>query len=429
MKNNEKRNYISDIGKKLNIIYGNVFIKHKKKNKKLFLKYLREHLDNYLLNENEKSKNSDIFKVLTKKRAKIMSDVDDDNDSIFNDNQKYHINTSYKYHQLHLEKIERLKTSHFKNEIPRRLTYDPNYNLVKKKIITGPKWNSMTGRKSGKKIFSNNSFSQPNNLIIPTIQKKEKKEKIKIQNFKTITKNYSSNNISQKLKKIAKNLIINKSPINIIKKPLKKIITTSKSKKVSPKKEIEVKSVFPQLYTPQTIYLKENDIKDKNLKHIFLINTSPKNNIVHKKLVKSYTKIFRNNVIGLNNEQIKAINEFRNLKNNNLKTQLKKLKTKKTLNKKYNLSLNNIKNDFCCKKLRGENSITGISNSEKSFNYLINKSLIDKNNKEIIRNNYRSLFLDFYKFKKNREFYKYDADKIYDFSFSKLDNKTFRDVK
>ena len=38
MKNNEKRNYISDIGKKLNIIYGNVFIKHKKKNKKLFIK-------------------------------------------------------------------------------------------------------------------------------------------------------------------------------------------------------------------------------------------------------------------------------------------------------------------------------------------------------------------------------------------------------
>ena len=224
-------------------------------------------------------------------------------------------------------------------------------------------------------------------------------------------------------------MIINKSPINVIKKPLKKTTTTSKSKKVSPKKEIEVKSVFPQLYTPQTIYLKENDIKDKNLKHIFLINTSPKNNIAHKKLVKSYTKIFRNNVVGLNNEQIKAINEFRNLKNNNLKAQLKKLKTKKTLNKKYNLSLNNIKNDFCCKKLRGENSITGISNSEKSFNYLINKSLIDKNNKEIIRNNYRSLFIDFYKFKKNREFYKYDADKIYDYSFSKLDNKTFRDVK
>jgi hypothetical protein len=61
------------------------------------------------------------------------------------------------------------------------LTYDPNYNLVKQKIITGPKWVSMTGRKSGNKLFPNNSFSYPKNLIIPKIQKKRKNKKAKFQ--------------------------------------------------------------------------------------------------------------------------------------------------------------------------------------------------------------------------------------------------------
>ena len=427
MKNNEKRCYISNIGKKLNILYGNVFIKHKQKNKKLFLKYLREKLDDFLLDEKEKNKNKDIFNILIRKRAKIMSDQDDENDSLFDENQKYHISTSYKYHQLHLEKIERLKTSHFSKEKPICLSYNPNYKLVKKSIITGPKWESLTGRKPEKKLILDNCFSSSNNL---KISKLRKKEKIKKPNFKTLTKNFSYNNMTQNIKKLAKNLIISKSPNKELNKPLKKIIThsKSKSKKSTPRKQVQVMSVFPKLYTPKTYYLKETDIKDKNLKNIFFIKTSPQNRIGKKNLVKSNTKIFRNHVIGLNNEQIKAINEFRN-HNNNIKTKIKKLNTKKILHKKNNLSLNDIKNDFNSKILRCKENITGTSTSEKSFNYLINKSILEKSNKEIIRNNYRSLFLDFYKFKKKREFYKYDADKLYDYSFSKFDNRIFRDIK
>ena len=49
--------------------------------------------------------------------------------SLFDENQKYHINTSYKYHQLHLEKIERLKTSHLSKEKPICLSYNPNYKF------------------------------------------------------------------------------------------------------------------------------------------------------------------------------------------------------------------------------------------------------------------------------------------------------------
>ena len=174
MKNNEENCYFSKIGKKLNIKYGNVFIKYKKKNKKLFNKFLRQKLDDYLLEENEKNKNADIFELLNRKRAKIMADEDDDNDSFYEEYKKDHINTSHKYHQLHLEKIERLKTSHFLEEKKNSSAYEPNYNIIKKRIITGPKWISMTGRESQKKIILDNSFSLPKQLKTPSFKKKKK---------------------------------------------------------------------------------------------------------------------------------------------------------------------------------------------------------------------------------------------------------------
>jgi len=423
MKNNEENCYFSKIGKKLNIKYGNVFIKYKKKNKKLFNKFLRQKLDDYLLEENEKNKNADIFELLNRKRAKIMADEDDDNDSFYEEYKKDHINTSYKYHQLHLEKIERLKTSHFLEEKKNSSAYEPNYNIIKKRIITGPKWISMTGRESQKKIILDNSFSLPKQLKTPNPQKKEK---IKKQTIKTLPKNHSSNNMTQKLKKFAKKLNLDKIQTKI---PFKNKLIKSKIKKTTPKNEVQVLNVFPQLYTTRTYHLKENDIKDKYLKNVFLI-TSPKRNLEKKNSGKSYTKIFRNHEIGLNNEQIKAINDFRNYnKNNNIKGKIKKLKIQNILNKKYNLSLINIKNNFKFKNYGLDEDITGISTTEKSFNYKINKSLLEKNNKEIIRNNYKSLFLDYHKFKKIHEFYQYDIRKIKENSFIKSGSRSFRDIK
>ena len=423
MKNNEENCYFSKIGKKLNIKYGNVFIKYKKKNKKLFNKFLRQKLDDYLLEENEKNKNADIFELLNRKRAKIMADEDDDNDSFYEEYKKDHINTSYKYHQLHLEKIERLKTSHFLEEKKNSSAYEPNYNIIKKRIITGPKWISMTGRESQKKIILDNSFSLPKQLKTP---KPRKKEKIKKQTIKTLPKNHSSNNMTQKLKKFAKKLNLDKIQTKI---PFKNKLIKSKIKKTTPKNEVQVLNVFPQLYKTRTYHLKENDIKDKYLKNVFLI-TSPKRNLEKKNSGKSYTKIFRNHEIGLNNEQIKAINDFRNYnKNNNIKGKIKKLKIQNILNKKYNLSLINIKNNFKFKNYGLDEDITGISTTEKSFNYKINKSLLEKNNKEIIRNNYKSLFLDYHKFKKIHEFYQYDIRKIKENSFIKSGSRSFRDIK
>ena len=423
MKNNEENCYFSKIGKKLNIKYGNVFIKYKKKNKKLFNKFLRQKLDDYLLEENEKNKNADIFELLNRKRAKIMADEDDDNDSFYEEYKKDHINTSYKYHQLHLEKIERLKTSHFLEEKKNSSAYEPNYNIIKKRIITGPKWISMTGRESQKKIILDNSFSLSKQL---KTSKPQKKEKIKKQTIKTLPKNHSSNNMTQKLKKFAKKLNLDKIQTKI---PFKNKLIKSKIKKTTPKNEVQVLNVFPQLYTTRTYHLKENDIKDKYLKNVFLI-TSPKRNLEKKNSGKSYTKIFRNHEIGLNNEQIKAINDFRNYnKNNNIKGKIKKLKIQNILNKKYNLSLINIKNNFKFKNYGLDEDITGISTTEKSFNYKINKSLLEKNNKEIIRNNYKSLFLDYHKFKKIHEFYQYDIRKIKENSFIKSGSRSFRDIK
>ena len=281
----------------------------------------------------------------------------------------------------------------------------------------------MTGRESQKKIILDNSFSLPKQLKTP---KPQKKEKIKKQTIKTLPKNHSSNNMTQKLKKFAKKLNLDKIQTKI---PFKNKLIKSKIKKTTPKNEVQVLNVFPQLYTTRTYHLKENDIKDKYLKNVFLI-TSPKRNLEKKNSGKSYTKIFRNHEIGLNNEQIKAINDFRNYnKNNNIKGKIKKLKIQNILNKKYNLSLINIKNNFKFKNYGLDEDITGISTTEKSFNYKINKSLLDKNNKEIIRNNYKSLFLDYHKFKKIHEFYQYDIRKIKENSFIKSGSRSFRDIK
>ena len=187
----------------MNIKYGNVYIEYKDK-KKLLHNYYRQQLDNFLLDEEERSKNRNIFdNLLLKKRNKLMlEDEDSSSDSYNPDKKKKPINI-YKYHQLHLEKIKRLKTSHFFDEKPRELVYEPNFDSIKKKVITGPKWNTMTGRKKEKKLILNNTF----NICSKKLKSLRRKQAEELKKLKIVPlkKNYSAINITQNLKKIQKN--------------------------------------------------------------------------------------------------------------------------------------------------------------------------------------------------------------------------------
>lgn len=445
MKNNEenKINYFSKIGKKLNIKYGNVFVEHYKNNKKLKDKYYRQELDNLLLDEKER--NNKINKntppiILLKKRAELMLENEDNlNNSFFEDkNVKKPINP-HKYYQLHLDKIKRLKTSNFVYDKPRDLVYEPNYNAVKKKIITGPKWNTMTGRAKKKKLSLNNSsiIIYPKKLLKIKIknlkQKKEIKEIRKTQ-LTPLRKNYSSSNMFQNLKKIAKKL-------NLINLNLKNKENNNKScrifekknkiKKIkTPKKEEKIKNLFPQFYTPRTYLLNETDITNRYLKNVFLLNTSTSNTSINNKInnlksIKTDTKIFKNKNIGLNHEQLKAINDFK--KNKFIKEKIKKLKIKKVLNKKYNLLLvdNKNENEPCDKKIKFEGSKTGgIRLIKKSFNYYIDNPKNKDNNNKNINNN--SFLLSYQKFKKNNIFYNFNINDLNEYSFQRFDKITLK---
>ena len=410
MKNNEenKINYFSKIGKKLNIKYGNVFVEHYKNNKKLKDKYYRQELDNL-------------------------------NNSFFEDkNVKKPINP-HKYYQLHLDKIKRLKTSNFVYDKPRDLVYEPNYNAVKKKIITGPKWNTMTGRAKKKKLSLNNSsiIIYPKKLLKIKIknskQKKEIKEIRKTQ-LTPLRKNYSSSNMFQNLKKIAKKL-------NLINLNLKNKENNNKScrifekknkiKKIkTPKKEEKIKNLFPQFYTPRTYLLNETDITNRYLKNVFLLNTSTSNTSINNKInnlksIKTDTKIFKNKNIGLNHEQLKAINDFK--KNKFIKEKIKKLKIKKVLNKKYNLLLvdNKNENELWNKKIKFEGCKTGgIRLIKKSFNYYIDNPKNKDNNNKNINNN--SFLLSYKKFKKNNIFYNFNINDLNEYSFQRFDKITLK---
>ena len=431
MKNNDERDYFSEIGKKLDIKYGQVYIKYKQNNKKLFRSYLRQKLDNFLLEEEERNKNKNIFDFLVKQRARIMLEENDDDDSLYDEVIKKKPINLYKYHQLHLQKIERLKTSHFFDEKPRDLVYDPNYDSIKRKVIIGPKWKTMTGRKSENRLIINHSFVCPKKLKI--IKSDEVKTTIKndIKRLIPLKKNNSSINMIQKLKKLAKKMNLNKPYIKTKEKEkiCKKNLIPNKATKETPKTEQKqtIMYSFPKLYTSKIYLLKESDIKNKFLKNVFLINTSYNTDTTNKKnSIRTKTKILRNNEIGLNYEQIKVLEDLRKNKSN-MKQKIKKIKIKKELNKKYKLILTDYTKDSNNKTLLFEEDKTSLNNlNDKSFNYLINKSKLEKNNKEIIKNANKTLLLGFQKILKNNEYYNYKIDDINEHSFYKIDNITFK---
>ena len=185
-------------------------------------------------------------------------------------------------------------------------------------------------------------------------------------------------------------------------------------------------NLFPELDTSKTYLLNETDIKNRYLKNVFFINTSI-NKINKNKSLITDTKIFRKkNQIGLNYEQLKIINAFKDSKKD-IKEKIKKIKVKKILNKKYKLLLIDDKKENKNKKIEiNNNDESGIKFIKKSFNYFINKSKLKKNiNNDESKNNNKSFYLN-HPLIKYRKFYKYNADDINEYNFSKFDNVTLK---
>lgn len=416
---NEEISYFSDIGKKLNIKYGNVIIEYKK-DPKLIRTFLRQQLENCLFYGEDKNKtrlNRNIFDSFMKKKSKLNLENDKSYESYLDDEDKKKPINKYKYHQLHLEKIKRLKTSNFYDEKPRELIYEPNFDSIKRKIITGPKWNTLTGRKKQKNLIVNNSFNACSQKL--NVLKKKQKEVFKKLKIIPLKKNYSALNITQNLNKIAQKM-------NLTNKQIKceKFEKYNELKKSTPKQEKTLMNSFPKLYTPRTYILHETDIKNKYLKNIFLINTTS-NKTAQRKPIKTYTKIYRKKQIGLNHEQIKLINALKNEKLN-IKEKIKKLKIKKAIKKKYKLILTDNKKENKDTKYEFKGNKTGIRLIKKSFNYFINKKELKKNNETESKISNKSFYLSHPLLKKNNEFYKFNIDDVDEYSFSKFDKITFK---
>ena len=139
-------------------------------------------------------KNINEFEILEKKTPLILPEEDL---NFLDENEKKPYN-NYKYYQLHMEKIKRLKNSPPSNEKPRELVYEPNIDSVKRKIISGPKWETMTGRSHETRLNQSYNFSD-RKLKLKTekyiVKNNEFKKKIKLT---PLRKNHSSINIFSK---------------------------------------------------------------------------------------------------------------------------------------------------------------------------------------------------------------------------------------
>ena len=112
----------------------------------------------------------------------------------------------YKYHHLHNENLK------FKNEIytePTCTKYNPNYEYVHKKLITGPKWDDLLGRNIPIQNMENTTFY----LIKSNGKEKEiNKDKDKDNNIKS--NNIKINDKNKKLNIFFKNKTIENNKIN-----------------------------------------------------------------------------------------------------------------------------------------------------------------------------------------------------------------------
>jgi len=373
------------------------------------------------------------------------------------------VNNKYKYHYLHIKKLKELKKlKSLKNNKISKQIYEPNIDYIKKRIILGPKWEFMTGRqndsslnynqennsnsKRAETIINNSCFHTANKFIMnidnnnpnKTFRKNVSFNNKKIPNYK---RNYSSKptNIKISLKRKIRNGVLNSSNIIDINNFRDKEIKRNKSSNtLSPKsdKKIIMRNISMikcnNLPIPKVHNLNNMKIKDKDLKMLMLpsslIPYKKKNN---KQIFRIKPKIYKNNFVGLNLEQLKVIRDCQKHKKLNsmkkatkfIKINIKDKILSKDQKEKISQSFVNDKKEIKCYYNYNDESMI-----KKSFNYFINKSLLNyKDNKiKIDKNvdNYEEKSFNYNS--KNNEFFKFNIDKINIYSFNKFDNVTYK---
>ena len=150
----------------------------------------------YLIEEeNEKKKNKNKKKEI--KNKNIQSPNQKDKIEILNKKQLFK-SKKYKYHNEHMKRIEKYKTEGiYKNILGQKETsYNPNMEYIYKKILTGPKWETLSSRD----LFNLNKqfkhFKQNNTINISSNNKKRNSN----EKIKSKSRNRSSVIIPKKMK-------------------------------------------------------------------------------------------------------------------------------------------------------------------------------------------------------------------------------------
>ena len=142
----------------------------KRLGRNLFIPDKNWEINNYLCNNSQIKKECDLnieeLKKTIKLNAKEKKNKIDINKEKENENKKESVvfrkvfkSFKYKYHNIHANKIEKMKEEGLFDKLnaQHQTLYRPNYEYLYKKIITGPKWDNLSERK--------NLFNEQNHII------------------------------------------------------------------------------------------------------------------------------------------------------------------------------------------------------------------------------------------------------------------------
>ena len=441
--NNGKYIFFSSIGKKLNNAYGlrKYFIEKTEKKsfkKNDFLKRIEKNFDEKE-EDNDSLLNKDIFDIsynnVKSKNNSERHNINNINGSLSLSEENNEYNHKYKYHINHLKKLKMLnkEEQNKNNKIGQAIMYEPNIDTIKKRIIIGPCWKYMTGRKEKPKIDKYNlilnSNTKTNNttfchhLLNSYIKEKNIKKNKVVQRYNNPILSARTNTTNIIKKETSKNSFIDNKT-----KKSNNISSENIDKRKIKKDKIMLNLDFSLLLSK--IYRIDNEKKtnDKFIKRYILPFSKSINN--KKKFHKIYkiqkVKKYKNNFSGLNSEEINIINDY--IKNKKLESLRKEEKMKRMLIKKKDkkISINLSKH---------VNLQSYINNSyennynKKSFNSYINQALLNYQNNNMNIKSYMVKNKSFHNlFKKNKEFYYFDYDQINKYNYQKFDNITYKTI-
>ena len=274
--------------------------------------------------ENKKKKRIDIFSEeydkLKEEKVKMKNEEKLAKNANLCTQQKVPEKERYKFHQQHHHETERNLKLNKRKELDNFVSYYPKLDFIKKRTITGPKWQLLKGRN------------------LTNINKKKIKinEKIKEKNAKVNTKeNTNANKNKDKNNNFLVNYIFKSIPMNKM--------TRRGTLPINYDSRIR----FDMPFKPKNIIVEEkannNKNKIKKLDKLENINTSPQNN--NQKYLKTYNNNFFINHSQDNESPKKKFNKSLDSKSmlkqslsTNKKSSFKKLLDKDTFNRTIDFS-------------------------------------------------------------------------------------------